>query len=361
MPGWADVIAQNAGDELTARRLDRAAARLRGRGARLLPAARALGRGEAVPSTPGAPRGGAPARRRPRRDRARGARGAARRATCSSSSRSEPRAARGTAGPGAGELVEWRPVLDRAGVHACPNRVALVVPRAGGARACARGPRRRGALGRGAGPLVALGGPVRPARQAARLDRRRPARARRVSAARALRLQPSAAVRSRGAARGSPSSGRSTSTSSRASSGCRGRGRPSRARLERYPGGKGANQAVACARLGADVTMIGAVGRDAFADEALAGLREAGVELDLRATDEPTGVALIHVDAAGETTIVGRARRERDARRGRAARRDAVLCQLEIPTRRCWRRGRGAPGVLPERGAGAADRGRRRT
>ena len=48
------------------------------------------------------------------------------RATCSSSSRSAPRAARGTRGPGAGELVEWRPVLNRAGVHASPDRVAAV-------------------------------------------------------------------------------------------------------------------------------------------------------------------------------------------------------------------------------------------
>ena len=76
------------------------------------------------------------------------------------------------------------------------------------------------------------------------------------------------------------------------------------ATLERFPGGKGANQAVACARLGAQVRMVAAVGRDAFAEEALAGLREAGVELDLQVVDDPTGIALITVDANGETTIV---------------------------------------------------------
>ncbi len=70
------------------------------------------------------------------------------------------------------------------------------------------------------------------------------------------------------------------------------------------PGGKGANQAVAAARLGARVRFVGAVGTDSFAGEALAGLREAECELDVAEVDAPTGVALIYVDAAGENTIV---------------------------------------------------------
>ena len=103
------------------------------------------------------------------------------------------------------------------------------------------------------------------------------------------------------------------------------------ATLARFPGGKGANQAVACARLGARVTFVGAVGRDAFADEALAGLREAGVELDVRETDEPTGVALITVDAAGETTIVVSPGANGRVGGFELAASDAVLCQQEIP------------------------------
>ena len=103
------------------------------------------------------------------------------------------------------------------------------------------------------------------------------------------------------------------------------------ASLGRFPGGKGANQAVACARLGAEVTMIGAVGRDTFAEEALAGLREAGVTLDVRAADAPTGVAMISVDAEGETTIV--VAPGANARLGEVELppHDAVLAQLEVP------------------------------
>src|SRR4051812_46618740 len=73
--------------------------------------------------------------------------------------------------------------------------------------------------------------------------------------------------------------------------------------LARVPGGKGANQAVAAARLGARVRMVGAVGEDPLAEEALAGLRAAGVELEL-ARVATTGVALILVDDAGENQIV---------------------------------------------------------
>jgi ribokinase len=105
------------------------------------------------------------------------------------------------------------------------------------------------------------------------------------------------------------------------------------ARLSRVPGGKGANQAVAAARLGADVALIGCVGRDELATEALARLREAGVREEWIARDAPTGIALITVDAAGETTIVvvpganGELRPEDLSLEGA----EAVLCQQEIP------------------------------
>jgi ribokinase len=76
------------------------------------------------------------------------------------------------------------------------------------------------------------------------------------------------------------------------------------AEFARHPGGKGANQAVAAARLGATVRMVGCVGKDELADAALAGLREAGVELEVRTVQAPTGVALIVVDGEGENEIV---------------------------------------------------------
>ena len=99
----------------------------------------------------------------------------------------------------------------------------------------------------------------------------------------------------------------------------------------RVPGGKGANQAVAAARLGARVRMVGCVGSDAFAKEALVALRDATVELDVRETGAPTGVALIAVDEGGENQIVvvPGANAEVGSFDVRGA--DAVLAQLEIP------------------------------
>jgi ribokinase len=101
------------------------------------------------------------------------------------------------------------------------------------------------------------------------------------------------------------------------------------ATLERISGGKGANQAVGAARLGADVRMVGCVGKDQTADEALAGLREAGVELDVREVAAPTGVAIILVAADGENVIV--VVPGANAQVGGFSVSGHVLCQLEIP------------------------------
>jgi ribokinase len=114
----------------------------------------------------------------------------------------------------------------------------------------------------------------------------------------------------------------------------------------RYPGGKGANQAVACARLGADVTMIGAVGDDPFAEEAVAGLRAAGVELDLLRSERPTGVATIVVDGEGETLIVVAPGANADLSGFELPPHDAVLCQLEIPDAAVERAWEGCDGVF---------------
>lgn len=70
------------------------------------------------------------------------------------------------------------------------------------------------------------------------------------------------------------------------------------------PGGKGANQALAARRAGARVAMAGAVGDDPYASKALSGLSAAGVDLAwVTRVAAPTGVALIHVDAAGQNAI----------------------------------------------------------
>jgi ribokinase len=107
------------------------------------------------------------------------------------------------------------------------------------------------------------------------------------------------------------------------------------AELNRFPGGKGANQALAARRLGADVSLVARVGDDANADEALA-LLSAG-EVDLSACDRdttiPTGVALIAVSADGENQIVVApgANRYLQPEMLNLPVADALICQLEVP------------------------------
>src|SRR4029079_10553820 len=123
--GWTAVIELNGARELTARRL---VAQLRACEAAALAFCRLLerwGRGDAVPATPGARQ----AALRHAADRVETALAGLERPLSQYLLELEPDRAEGRswyAGPGAGELVEWRPILDRAGVRACPNRVTSV-------------------------------------------------------------------------------------------------------------------------------------------------------------------------------------------------------------------------------------------
>jgi ribokinase len=98
--------------------------------------------------------------------------------------------------------------------------------------------------------------------------------------------------------------------------------------FDRFPGGKGANQAVAAARLGAQVRLFGAVGADPLAEEALAELRAAGVQLELD-TAGVTGTAVIIVGEDGENQIVVIPGANAAVRPVSPS--GVVLCQLEVP------------------------------
>ena len=114
------------------------------------------------------------------------------------------------------------------------------------------------------------------------------------------------------------------------------------ASFARVKGGKGANQAVACARLGAEVTLVCSVGTDVFADEALP--QEEGLALAASRVEVPTGVALILVDASGENQIAVAPGANGELGAVELAPSDAVLAQLEIPNeavRSAWEQATG--------------------
>ncbi len=125
MSGWSDVLHEHAATELTARRLT---AQLHACEAAALAFCRLLERwskGDAVPATPG----GREAALRHAADRVETALSGLEAPLGRYLLELEPERAEGRSwygGPGAGELVEWRPVLDRAGVRASPDRVAAV-------------------------------------------------------------------------------------------------------------------------------------------------------------------------------------------------------------------------------------------
>jgi ribokinase len=105
------------------------------------------------------------------------------------------------------------------------------------------------------------------------------------------------------------------------------------------PGGKGANQAVAAARLGAEVCMVGCVGDDDFGRQLLAALRAEGIDADpvRTVTNVPSGLAMIAVDQAGENLIVvasGANHRVGPADVAKAATNsgDILVISAEIPT-----------------------------
>lgn len=139
-------------------------------------------------------------------------------------------------------------------------------------------------------------------------------------------------------------------------------------------GGKGANQALAARRAGAEVAMVGAVGRDAFAGPALATLVEAGIDTTrIARVEAPTGAAFIALDQDGRNQIVVAAGANAHARAAQldglaAGPGDTLMLQWEVPEPEIlaaarWGRDRGlrvmlnrAPaGPVPDRLIGLVD------
>ena len=116
-----------------------------------------------------------------------------------------------------------------------------------------------------------------------------------------------------------------------------------------FPGGKGANQAVAAARMGGNVSMFGAIGADEPGQMCLSALKQSGVNVDaVVKVSSPTSTALVMVEHSGENQIVvadgANQHASFDAAQISAA--DAVIVQFEIPESVIVEVGKAAKGIF---------------
>lgn len=116
-----------------------------------------------------------------------------------------------------------------------------------------------------------------------------------------------------------------------------------------FPGGKGANQAVAAARMGGNVSMFGAIGADEPGQMCLSALKLSGVNVDaVKKVSSPTSTALVMVEHSGENQIVvadgANQYASFDAAQISAA--DAVIVQFEIPESVIVEVGKAAKGIF---------------
>lgn len=118
---------------------------------------------------------------------------------------------------------------------------------------------------------------------------------------------------------------------------------------EWFPGGKGANQAVAAARMGGDVSMVGAVGHDAPGDMCLNALSKSGVKVDhVKQVSAATSTALVMVEESGENQIVvtDGANQSVQLDTDLVTKADAVVVQFEIPEEVVLEAAKAAQGIF---------------
>jgi ribokinase len=116
-----------------------------------------------------------------------------------------------------------------------------------------------------------------------------------------------------------------------------------------FPGGKGANQAVAAARMGGSVSMFGAIGADEPGQMCLSALKQSGVDVDaVIEVSSPTSTALVMVEHSGENQIVvaDGANQHASFDASQVSTADAVIVQFEIPESVIVEVGKAATGIF---------------